>query len=213
MHVYHFLPRKHALSNLINQRLKIATFDDLNDPFELWLAKLENRETRKSYRKWRDEISQIYGLLCFSKSWGDPLLWSNYADRHKGICLGFEASDVIGKDVDYVEKRTPLNFPPDLELVTRTLFTKYKGWSYEQEWRVYVRLGKRNPEDRHHYFQEFDENLKLKEVILGPMCTVSKTELHNAVCRYSPSPKIIKARLALKSFNIVKDQRGLNIKT
>ncbi len=211
MRVYHFLSTKYALSDLKNRRLKIATFDDLNDPFELWLAKQENRETRKSYRKWKDEMSLTYGLLCFSKSWRNPLLWSNYADRHKGICLGFEASDEIGKNVEYIEKRKPLNFPPDSDLVTRTLFTKYKGWSYEQEWRVYVRLEKRNLKSPHHYFRGFDKDLRLKEVILGPLCDISKPVLHKVVCRYSPHPEIVKARLAFKSFRIVKDQRGFSL--
>jgi len=30
------------------------------------------------------------GLLSFSESWKSPVLWSDYAAGHKGICLGFE---------------------------------------------------------------------------------------------------------------------------
>ena len=207
MRVYRFLSKKHALSSLKNQQLKITTIDDLNDPFELWLMELPNRQMRNQYRSWRKEMSQSCGLLSFSKTWKNPLLWSHYADRHKGICLGFDVRDDLGESVEYVKSRVPLDLPPTSDLVKRTLFSKYEGWSYEEEWRAWIRLTKRGSNSPLHHFQSFDESLRLKEIIIGPLCSATKIgpTLQKTISHYSPQPEISKARLAFGSFRIVKD--------
>ena len=46
MRGYHLLPKKWALSDLKHRRLKVATFDDINDPFEPRGVALENRADR-----------------------------------------------------------------------------------------------------------------------------------------------------------------------
>ena len=46
------------------------------------------------------------GLLCFSRNWTHPLLWSHYASKHEGICLGFDlkrGSEL--QEVQYEDKR------------------------------------------------------------------------------------------------------------
>lgn len=30
------------------------------------------------------------GMVCFSKRWNNSAMWGNYADNHRGVCLGFE---------------------------------------------------------------------------------------------------------------------------
>jgi hypothetical protein len=35
MRVYHFLPERWAIEDLVKKRLKVSLLDDLNDPFEL----------------------------------------------------------------------------------------------------------------------------------------------------------------------------------
>lgn len=42
-------------------------------------------------------MSEKYGLLCFCETWQSPLLWNHYADRHKGICLGFDVRETVLK--------------------------------------------------------------------------------------------------------------------
>jgi hypothetical protein len=50
MRVYHFLSNKNAIDDLTHRRLKIATFDDLNDPFELWAVAQPDRRLRRGLR-------------------------------------------------------------------------------------------------------------------------------------------------------------------
>ena len=209
MHLYHFLPTEYALDALRNARLKLSQIENLNDPFELWCSEQSDRHMRSALRRWKRIMSKDYGLLCFCANWRNPLLWSHYADRHRGVCLGFEVrSDYIAK-VDYVAKRTPLRLPLTEDAMKRILFTKFAGWSYEEEWRAWFRLKERDRVVPNYYFQQFDEDIRLRKIILGPLCDISAHTLSKAIRRYSPSPRIIKARLAFNSFRIVKDQRGL----
>lgn len=68
-------------------------------------------------------------------------MWSHYADKHKGICIGmsFEpASDyyfII--PVNYILEFDPPDFINDyINSLTYWYSTKYKKWSYEKEYRI-----------------------------------------------------------------------------
>src|SRR5713226_357193 len=87
---YHLLSSHHALDNLRHRRLKIAQLDDLNDPFDLWTLAQPDRKLRMALRLFRREVAQTFGMVCFSMAWHNPLLWSHYGDRHRGIALGFD---------------------------------------------------------------------------------------------------------------------------
>ena len=129
MRVYHLLPRKWALCDLKHDRLKVATFDDLNDPFELRGVRLENRDDRHRFNCWRNLTATKVGLLCFSKSWRNPVLWSHYADEHKGICLGFDVPESCLSEVKYVPERLQFEqLVPDEDQLQRLLRTKFKDW-------------------------------------------------------------------------------------
>src|SRR6185369_16167015 len=104
MVVYHLTRAEHALSAIALRRLKISRFRDLNDPFELIGADLRDKDDRKQFRALQIALQEKYGVLCFSRSWSHPLLWSHYADKHRGICLGFDIPDDDLENVIYVAK-------------------------------------------------------------------------------------------------------------
>lgn len=147
-----------------------------------------------------------YGLLCFCAQWHDPLLWSHYANRHRDICLGFDVRNDLLEEVRYVRTRTALRLPLTEESTKRLLFTKFSGWSYEEEWRVWARLEEPDPTSG-LYFREFGDDLRLSDLIVGPLCTSSNSAILNSVKSY-PKLRIIKARLAFKSFSVVQGKRG-----
>ena len=49
MRVYHFLSAKYALDDISKKRIKIAQFQDLNDPFEILGPNLSDQTTRKVF--------------------------------------------------------------------------------------------------------------------------------------------------------------------
>src|ERR1700690_489805 len=90
MRVYHFINKEYGVEDLRRRRLKIAMLNELNDPFEFYGVDLSDENIRRGFKKMKDELSLTNGLLCFSRDWHNPVQWSHYADKHRGLCLGFE---------------------------------------------------------------------------------------------------------------------------
>lgn len=159
MRAFHFLNCEYALQALRNQRLKVATLNELNDPFELFAADLSDRNTRFAFRTWKNQLSERIGLLCFSRHWNNLLLWSHYADRHRGIALEFEIDEDIAIPVRYRRKRMRLDVDDIAakggfsEYLAEELYaTKSRDWEYEEEGGTIV--------DRHIMFSS-DQLFKL----------------------------------------------------
>ena len=164
--VYKFLPRKWAFDDIEKRHIKISRVCDLNDPFDLSPFDLSDGDQRDALIRARKVLfDRGRGLLCFSFKWSNPLLWAHYADKHKGICLGFDLPVI--RHVAYVSTRLP--FPIVSEVNEQTgldwLFTKFSSWCYEAECRVFAKL---DTEEDGNYYADFEESqMTLREVILG----------------------------------------------
>ena len=96
-------------------------------------------------------------VLCVTETNENVVMWSHYANEHRGVCLRLECIDevdntlLIAKPVCY-QDTFPV-FPTAEEFVrhltgekliefSKLLFeipyVKHQDWSYEKEWRVYV---------------------------------------------------------------------------
>lgn len=102
-----------------------------------------------------NEILSVFkkGVLCLSKKFNSPLMWSHYANNHRGICVEYDMTDVdegTVKKIIYGGSRslkvslidawlTTGEMPSEIEQVC--LLTKSSEWSYENEWRMFGRIG------------------------------------------------------------------------
>ena len=207
MRVYHLLSEKWALDDLKQRRLKVTKFTDLNDPFELLGVELGCPAMRKKFNRWRRRAAGESGVLCFSKTWENPVLWSHYADKHKGMCLGFDVPDHLLRKVEYLPKLLPLDqWVPEEE--TGPLFwTKFQHWEYEAEYRRIVDLHEAiNSRNRH--FWPFGKNLILREIVAGARCDLDEGRLKQALGDLTDKVTRIKARGAFRSFGVVVQRRG-----
>jgi len=208
--VYHFVNRQYGLENLAKRRLKIARWNDLNDPFELAAANFADKELRRAMVQTKDQLNDRHGMLCFSRNWQNPVQWSHYAEKHRGVCLAFDVDDDLVQPVNYVADRLSLTKEQVLsekgerteELMLQMLFTKYKDWKYEEEVRVMATL---SDEDGGHYFYPFDAHLVLKGVIVGPRSTISRAEVAVALGDQAGHVETWKARLGFNRFEIVRN--------
>jgi hypothetical protein len=214
MRLYHFLSTEFAFEDLRNRRLKIAEYSDLNDPFELVAAHNEDSTQREILRRWKDDFREKRGVLCFCKTWRNPVMWSHYSDKHQGICLGFDVDDEFAIPIRYSNKRLDMDFVGpnaaanlNQDMMLRLLQTKYSDWGYEREVRLSVELDTKDSETGFYYY-EFDERVRLAEVIAGPSCPVTESEVKELLSATDTPVDIFKARLAFKSFKVVRDQRG-----
>ena len=211
--LYNLSKAEHALSNLENSRIKISTFNDLNDPFELLAANFKESRSRKIFRDWKSTTNEKTGIICFSGDWSEPVMWSHYAEKHKGICLGFNVNRDIVQKIDYQSERLLIELDSDTnpehlpnELKDSLLCTKSSGWSYEEEHRIFLELNS-DLKIGDLYFREFDDDIELAEVILGPLCEKPISKIRSLVASKYPKAVVFQARLAFQSFKVVPDER------
>jgi hypothetical protein len=81
---------------------------------------------------------QTLGVSCFSKNNNNILMWSHYANNHKGIVFEFDTNDktfIHCEEVKYSEEyyKYNLNTFHDRSYSLLPLYTKAKYWEYEQE--------------------------------------------------------------------------------
>lgn len=207
MRLYNFTNERHGLENILRRRVKIARIRDLNDPFEFFALKLRTKVERRYMRRRKDEIDQSYGVICFSDRWLDPLMWSHYGDRHRGICLGF---DVAGARAIRYIKQLPdprsMGYTALEEMTERQRmemgFVKSDDWKYERENRLVVELATVD-QDGDLYFKAFSEEMRLAEVIVGARCEIGEQVVIDALGDLHASVTRTKARLAFQTFEVV----------
>ena len=213
MRLYHFLNANHGLDNIKRRRLKVARINELNDPFEFAGVNFSDKSTRDAFKRMKNEMNEQRGLLCFSTKWKNPVMWSHYADKHKGICLGFDVADTSVGPVSYSGKRLAIELeklkkPRDLsvEYVTKLFFTKYTHWKYENEYRSFVTLEEKD-KNTGLYFAEFSDRLTLKQVIVGAESQISRKQLAEALGKELQHVEQVRARLAFKSFSVIRQRK------
>jgi len=186
----------------------------VNDLFELQPYLRLDKEKRKQLGKIRTKVADIYGMVCFSTDWQEPIMWGHYADRNKGIVLGFElVSDrFVIKDVKYPTERKRITLDPQSVTPSGYIkavgFIKYKGWSYEKEHRFFVKL-----DDciciGNNYFLKFGNDLRLREVIIGPEHPSKNKKNYIKTAKYiielvkQNSAKLIVSRAEFGGYRIV----------
>lgn len=141
-----------------------ATEDDLIYPTEEYYKDSDNYVSDLHGDLKRNTIP---GVCCFCKDSKKILMWSHYADEHKGICLCFQFSNEwILKEINevtYVSEIEPVN-PFDIDVESKVidrLNKKSNVWRNEQEYRLLLNInafGKR--------VVNYDKN-DLKGVIFG----------------------------------------------
>lgn len=208
MRVYYYTKEEHALENIEYKRIKISLLEELNDPFELLAMNLRDRHLRAQIEIARSVIASKFGVLCFSTNRHEPLLWSHYADKHNGICLGFDIPGEKLASITYIKNRieeqlilqtNPITLND--EIFEKFLTSKYSGWEYEKEVRAQIELNR--PDPRGFYFTEFDTDLILREVLIGVRSKLNATDLASKVAHYNNQIEIKNCRIAFKTFSVV----------
>lgn len=212
MRVYYLTGAQFALSNLALRRIKIARFEDLNDPFELLGVDVGDRDHRAAFRETKEQINKNKGLICFSKSWGNPLMWGHYAEKHTGVCLGFDVPDNLLAPVIYAKSLLKMEIDPKSKkpkptekVMNQLLRTKFFDWKYEDEMRLFVDLDHDTVESG-KYFYSFSNDLILREIILGPRCDLPIEGVRNIVADFKSPVVVLKSRIAFTRFEVLENR-------
>jgi DUF2971 family protein len=113
------------------------------------------RSYQSAQQRFLDHMSTRVGILSFAERYDNLLMWSHYADSHKGLCIEFDRTveplHSSAMRVQYSHDYPEVDFfrveearergGPDAESVfkdfaNKAYFTKSPDWQYEAEWRV-----------------------------------------------------------------------------
>jgi hypothetical protein len=213
MRLYHFTSSEHGLAAIRDQKYKLSTYDNLNDPFELLATDLANAKIRQTFRRCKEICARDIALLCCSKSWASTLLWSHYADKHRGMALELDVADECIIHVKYQKTRTPIT-RNDMDenmrcedgsgIGAEILKVKASDWSYEDEARIFHHIGHLNRPANGLYFCPFNHRISLRGVILGPLCTLTLKNLQEQL-PVETTLFVTKSRIAFRTFKVTKD--------
>lgn len=133
-------------------------------PFEIFKQQiLDNKDSETAeHRRLLPKTSESYrqdfikstgassALVCFSRRNDGILLWSHYADAHKGFVVGFDVplllrsfgrDDGVLVEVLYRKARPKISLYANVEepnIVRRIVGTKSPEWKYEEEYRLII---------------------------------------------------------------------------
>ena len=223
--LYHFMHAGHALQAIERRRLKAADLDKVNDPFECLTISLRSREEEQSFFEFHEYLANMFCLVCFSEIYCDPLLWGHYANRFKGICLGFDIEHYNDPEknhvtkVEYIKDRIDVSeiglkfvngglMEIDNSKISSILYIKSYNWEYEMEWRIFDERTETDPVSGLRFIS-FGSRLKLREILVGFRCAEEnpdiKSRLDKLVTAYLPDPpEIFLTQRSLSAFEIEK---------
>lgn len=181
--IYKYLPMNlNTIRLLVTGHLYLVSPSRLNDPFEseFEFEKIDNIPDIDFLKKiftnkkidvdkinqnnfyehlkelLKDILDEEYGITCFSEVNDDILMWSYYANSHKGICLEFDIDKLSKSEVIRIfdlklENIKTLNEVPKVEIIiNEDGFTfkekenialwKFPHWSHEKEIRLHGNL-------------------------------------------------------------------------
>lgn len=159
---------------LRNQKIWVASPNSFDDPFDTntdnYVDELSPETIETFARRGIPQIRNInpstlhtlfvkqakkFGILCLTENCESILMWSHYANGHRGLCLEFERTpDNLLGDHDRTGPVSYARLCPVLDNkyqfdesnlgqfgleLERLMFVKAKGWRYEREWRTYYR--------------------------------------------------------------------------
>lgn len=136
----------HTFAELAEETAWYSRYDELNDPFE---GTYINRTIHKTF----DELLDKLRVCCFSRNLESLLLWTHYADNHRGLCLEYEIADDVFRTTFFAveyrvqqpvidEVRIRADGPDAGTLILHQdregliYRTKSQEWSYEDEFRT-----------------------------------------------------------------------------
>ncbi len=154
--LYSFRPyNEYSLSDLINREITLVHPSSFNDPFDTlvmhWKEQLEHRCAEKTHVAPYKKSFDYYRIRSFSedkgrnKAYKNILMWSHYADNHRGFCVKYSFAESFVNNEDMalffrpvIYKNSSEKVNVDIDSIDSDLAycTKNHSWKYENEIRL-----------------------------------------------------------------------------
>jgi hypothetical protein len=144
--------------------------------------------------------------VCFSETWSSILMWSHYADCHRGFCIEYDTESmsefkkqklfpVLYLEDQFDVTNDIINTSPNAGLIT--MVGKANEWNYEKEWRMVFQ------KDYTHTYLYFRR--EIKSIILGLNCEDKHT---NKICDWAKenNKNVYRAKISQGKYEINKEK-------
>jgi hypothetical protein len=220
--IYRYLPAEAAEKTIKAGAFRVGRYRDFNDPFESRFgAKGIDEETANQLMDsfLSDVNKDAKGVLCFSATITNPVLWSLYADKHTGVAFELVhawPADHLHK-MSYDQPRPIIDFNHlrslgDIDsvnsylwpIVQRLMRQKSSGWSFEDEYRLFIDLNDstRSYSTDGHYYWRIAPQI-LKRVILGFRCPLEENNIQSILTKNGfTQTRVVRTKMCLESYSI-----------
>ena len=158
--VYKYSNVESAIKSLSTSTLLLQQPEKFNDPFDC-LAQIDNWDQSSKFapsaadtefvketlltlpQKFQPKEfsllhdlrnSYTHSITCFSSDSKNLLMWSHYANQHRGVCLEYEMTEM--KDnihpCFYTDSLEGIDWSKDVQ---QNALVKFRSWHYKTEWR------------------------------------------------------------------------------
>lgn len=159
---------KRDLNSLLENYFWASDFSNLNDPWEAitdtkriksllnWIGRKVGVKAEDDFQLINDNTDKVLsldstmGIYSLSKTPVDELLWSHYANSHKGFCIEYDLDILLNNGMENLVLSFPVIYskkPPSIgcweiirsdqnNTIKKFAFYKSKRWEYEQEHRL-----------------------------------------------------------------------------
>lgn len=158
MVLYKYVGIAAAIKITASQTLGFSRFENFNDPFET-ASSFSPDQYELFTNQTVSDLYSNYVASCLTRSNLNSLMWSHYADHHKGVVVGYNVSNndelrSLDKNVIPVQfgsviysrtkpiksiEKVDLGYsfsPEKLEVLQNTFLMKADSWAYEEEVRI-----------------------------------------------------------------------------
>ncbi len=187
---------KHSISDIAKKQITLSHPSKFNDPFDSlilqWINHYANNSDDKPFRKIFAESYKYYRVRSFAsdtetdKAISNILMWSHYADSHKGMCIEYHFSDEFIKNSEHLIRFRRVKYPiemPKLDFDKGSidtdlgLLTKTHCWKYENEVRLISYIDK----GQEFYSINLDKASYIKAIYFGKCCNSEDIELIKSI--------------------------------
>ena len=140
-------------------------------------------------------------IYCLVPEPDSILMWTHYADSHKGICLEFAVDNPVFQQAAPIKykRNYPVWAPGIHDDLGDFLLTKAEDWSYEKEYRIFASNDDAMPNGEPNHCKLIGEHVRLPPqaltgIILGCQCDAkAENEIRDIVHKHSPGLPIRRA--------------------
>jgi len=152
----------------------------VNVPKSYWNTLWKEMNDPKKVEEFNKNQRVEYKISCFSTNYKEVLMWSHYAQKHSGMCIGFDFPFI------YPEKfvLAPVKYVPELRaldgntslsrVILYWLTTKSERWKYEEEIRAIARTSNTEKTE----LIEFEPKY-VTEIIFG--CNIDQNKIDQGI--------------------------------